>query len=97
MESFVHVGKCAYEPGDVVVQVTDTGSKGVWVTSAGYVIYVRTRPNRSQYVSAIFLERPARNLRQVKVLARLLGRRQKELRFNGQVRNRTLAEALLKA
>ncbi len=96
LDSFRWPGKCHYQRGDVVVQVTDEGSNNVLVTPPGNVLHVRTRLDERQQVSYIYLERPARRRRPVKQLARTLGRGAlKRLRRNGLISDAAFAQALL--
>ncbi len=96
MDSFRHTGQCAYQRGDVVIQVIDEGGGRVLVTPPGNVLHVRTRRHRNRQVSFVYLEHPARRRRQLKVMARALGRgAQKRLRSNGVVRDAAFVRALL--
>ncbi len=96
LESFRHRGQCSYQRGDVVIQVTDEGGGNVLVTPPGNVLHVRTRQDGTKKVSFIYLERPARRRRQIKIMARTLGRGAlQQLRRGGVVRNATFAKALL--
>lgn len=96
LESFRHTGKCRYQRGDVVIQVTDEGDGKELVTPPGNVLHVRTRQDGKRQVSFIYLERPARRRRPVKTLARTLGRGAlKKLRKNGEMRDAEFKQALL--
>jgi hypothetical protein len=95
LESFRQTGKCDYQRGDVVIQVTDEGGSGLLVTPPGNVLHVRTRRDENKQVSFVYLERPARRRRQVKSLAQALGCTQKRLRRNEAIRNSSFAQALL--
>jgi hypothetical protein len=95
LDSFLHFGKCPYQRKDVVIQVTDEGSDGIWVTPPGNVLYVRTRRNGNKLVSAVCLERPARRRRQLKTFAQAVRCSQKRLRRHGLVRDSAFAQALL--
>jgi len=95
LESFRYAGKCPYQQGDVVIQITDEGSSGVLVTPPGNVLYVRSRQDGRKLLSFVYLERPARRRRQVKLLARALGCTQKRLHRNVLVRDSSFAQALL--
>jgi hypothetical protein len=95
LDSFLHEGKCPYQRGDVVIQVTDEGSSGILVTPPGNVLYVRTRREGNKLVSVICLERPAMRRRQLKSLVRALGFARKHLRRQGIIRNPSRAQALL--
>src|SRR5947209_1042208 len=74
MDSFRLLGKCGYQRGDVVAEVTDEGGGRVLVAPPGNVLHVRTRRDRNRQVSFVYLERPARRRWAVKSLARILGR-----------------------
>jgi hypothetical protein len=95
LDSFRNVGRCVYQRGDVVVQVTDEGIGGVLVAPPGNVLHVRTRRYANKQVSFVYLERPARRRRRVKSIARALGCTQKRLRRDGVVRESSFAQALL--
>jgi hypothetical protein len=96
LESFRQTGKCPYQRGDVVIQVTDEGGGSVLVTPPGNVLHVRTRRDDHRQVSFVYLERPARRRRPVKTLARALGRGAlKRLRRDGIIRASAFAQALL--
>lgn len=98
LESFRQTGKCIYQRGDVVIQVTDEGKSRVLVSPPGNVLHVRTRGDGRRQVSFVYLEHPARRRRPVKALARTLGQGTlKKLRRNSQVRNPVFARALLNA
>ena len=97
LDSFRHTGKCVYQCGDVVIQVTDEGGGSVLVTPPGNVRYVRTRKDANPQVSFVYLECPARRRRPVRALARALGRGAlKSLQRDGVIRNAAFAQALLK-
>ena len=95
MESFRNTGRCAYQRGDVVIQVTDEGSGNVLVTPPGNVLHVRTRHDGNGLVSFICLERPLRRRRSVRSLAREIGCTQRRLRRDGVIRDSGFAQALL--
>lgn len=96
LDSFRHTGKCPYQSGDVVVQVTDEGCGRILVAPPGNVRLVRTRHDGNRQVSFVYLERPARRRRPVKALARSLGPGAlKRLRRQGVIRNAAFAYALL--
>lgn len=95
LDSFRLTGKCAYRRGDVVIQVTDEGSRSVLVTPPGNVLHVRTRRDGNRLVSFVYLERPSQRRRQVKSLARSLGCTQKRLCRDGLIRGSSFAQSLL--
>jgi hypothetical protein len=95
LESFRWSGKCPYRCDDVVIQVTDEGSRRVLVAPPGNVVYVRRRRDGNSLVSFVYVERPARRRRQVKAIAQTLGYPEKRLRSRGLIRDSTFAEALL--
>jgi hypothetical protein len=95
LDSFRYIGVNPYRRGDVVLQVTDEGNGNVFVEAPGNVLHVKTRRDRRGQVTFVFLERPARRRRRVKVLASALGCTQKRLRRQGVVREQALARALL--
>ena len=97
LESFGLTGRCIYERGDKVIQITDEGGGNVLVAPPGNVLHVRTRREGKRQVSWVYLERPAGRRRQIKVLARTLGYGAlKRLRRDGVVRDAAFAQALLK-
>ncbi len=95
LDSFRQTGKCPYQRGDVVIQVTNQGTNGTFVIPPGNVLHVRTRRDRNRQVSFIYLECPNRRRRQIKPLARTLGCTKKRLLRNGVVRDSSFAQALL--
>ena len=96
LDSFLLTGKCDYQRGDVVIQVTDEGGGGVLVTPPGNVLHVRTRHDGKRQVSFVYLELPARRRRQIKKMATTLGRGAlKRLHRDGMVQNAAFAQALL--
>lgn len=96
MDSFRWAGRCPFQAGDVVIQITDEGSAGRFMTAPGNVLYVRTHKDKRQRVSFIYLERPSGRRRQAAAIARRLGRGAAErLRRRGQVRDVAFAQALL--
>jgi len=96
LDSFRHSGKCQYQRGDVVIQVTDEGGGSVLVTPPGNVLHVRTRHDGKRQVSFVYLEHPARRRRPVKILAKQLGRGAgNRLRRQGIVRDTSFTQALL--
>jgi len=98
LESFRHTGKCNYQRGDVVIQVTDEGGGRVLVTPPGNVLHVRARHDGKKQVSFIYLECSAQRRRPIKNFSRTLGRDTlKRLRRGGVVRDPAFAQALLRA
>ncbi len=96
LESFRWPGKCPYQRGDIVVQITNEGGGSFLAAPPGNVLHVRTRQDGNRKVSFVYLERPVRRRRPVKTLARVLGPGAlKRLRRNGMIRNAAFARALL--
>lgn len=96
LDSFRSPGKCRYQTGDVIIQVTDEGGGSVLVTPPGNVLHVRTRHDGKRQVSFVYLECPAKRRKPIKVLARNLGYGAlKRLRWDGVVRDAAFARALL--
>jgi hypothetical protein len=95
LESFRQMGKCRYQRGDVIIQVTDEGGGRVLVTPPGNVLHVRSRRHGNGLVSFVYLERPVRRRRQVRSLARTLGCTQTQLRRDKMIRDSAFAQALL--
>jgi hypothetical protein len=97
LSSFRFTGRCAYRRGDLVIQVVDEGNGRRLVDPPGNVLHVRTRRDGNRKVSFVYLEHPARRRRQVKSMARGLGRGTlKRLLRDGVVRDAAFAQALLK-
>jgi hypothetical protein len=98
MDDFRHYGKNSYMPGDVVIQVTDEGNRRVMVSPPGNVIHVLPpRQDGNRTVSFVYLERPDRNRRPLKSLARAVGCLHSELRRDRVIRDLALKQTLLKA
>jgi len=97
LDSFRQTGRCPFQRGDVVIQVTDEGRGRVLATAPGNVLHVRTRRDRNGSVSFIYLERPVRRRRKINSVARALGCTQKRLRRDGVIQDKAFAEALLNA
>lgn len=75
--------------------VVDASERAV---SSGQTLHVRTRHEGSRRIAFVYLERPARPRRQVKVMARTMGLGAlKRLRRDGVVRDAAFARALLNA
>jgi len=95
-DSFRNLGKCRYQRGDVVIQVTDEGGGSVLVTPPANVLHVRSRRDGGRQVSFIYLEHPVRRRRPFKTLAKQLGHGSlKRLRRDGVVQDAAFAQALL--
>ena len=95
LDDFQWSGECPFKRGDLIIQVTDEGGGSILVAPPGKVLHVGTRSEGKRKLSVVFLERPVRRRRQVKVLAKALGNRAlKRLRRNGVVQN-AFAQALL--
>jgi hypothetical protein len=97
LESFRQTGRCPFQRGDVVIQVTNEGHGRVLAAPPGNVLHVRTRRDRNRSVSFVYLERPVRRRRKINLVAQALGCTQKQLRRDGLIRKRAFAEALLSA
>ena len=102
LECFRYAGKCPFEPGDVVIQVTLQHDGRTLVSSPGEVVYLKTRESTREIpgkergkVSFVYLERPAKRRREASALARSLRCPVDKLR-GGLVRNADFAEALLR-
>lgn len=97
LDSFRFPDPKAFKDGDLVVQVTDEGTRGIFVTPPGYVRYVRTNDQSGN--TFVYLERTSRHRR--KSLNRLttelrLGPKFKNaLMRSGALRNHAYARALL--
>jgi hypothetical protein len=97
LDSFRWTGKCPYQRGNVVIQITDEGSGGIFVSPPANVLLVRTRRGGDKQVSFVYVEQPARRRKQLKALARALGIAQKRLQGGGLIRDSEFAQALLNA
>ncbi|HEY3321209.1 MAG TPA: phospholipase D family protein [Planctomycetota bacterium] len=96
LDSFRWTGKCYYQRGDIVIEVTDKGGGSAWVSPPGNVLHVRSQRYGKRQVSFVYLELPARKRRHVSSLARALGRgAKKRLSRDGVVRNASFRERLL--
>ncbi len=96
LDSFLWTGRCPFQEGDKVIQITDEGSARRFMAAPGNVLYVRTRRGEKRQVSFVYVERPSDRRRRVAVVARKLGRGALErLRRRGQVRDAAFAQALL--
>ena len=97
LKSFIFTGKCAYQRGDVVIQVTDEGGGKVLVDPPGNVLHTRSARGGNANKTSVYVEVPARRRRRIKTLARAVGRGAlKNLRRNGVVRDQAFAQAILK-
>lgn len=96
LTSFRVAGRCRYEPGDVVIQVTDEGAGRVLVSPPANVLHVRRRQDARGRVAFVYLEHASRRRREVGMLARQLGPGSlRQLRRDGLVRNKAFARSLL--
>lgn len=96
LDSFISTGKCPYRRGDVVIQVTDEGGGKVFVSPPGNVLHTRAGRDGNAIKTSVFIERPARRRREIKALARSVGRGAlKRLQDGGQVRDAAFGQALL--
>jgi len=84
-----------FKTGDVVVQVLDERPGRVLMSPPGQVIHVKP-PSRGAPDSYVCVERPARRRRHVRAVARPLGQTQKSLQRDRRIRDRRLADALLR-
>jgi hypothetical protein len=98
LDSFRVAGKCRYQRGDLVIQVTDEGAGKVMVAPPGNVLHVRTRTGGRFPISFVYLELQARRRRHIKAVARVLGYGSlKQLHRDGMIRKASFAQALLSA
>lgn len=98
LDSYRDPGRCWCRAGDVVIQVLDEGGGNVLVSPPGNVLYVRSRRDGKRMMSFVYLERPARRRKPLRLLARRLGHGAlKKLRKDGVVRDAAFAQALLNA
>jgi hypothetical protein len=98
LDSFINTGRCPYQRGDVVIQVTDEGGGNVFVAPPGNVLHTRSGREAKANKTSVFVERPVRRRRTVKTLAKSLGHGAlKRLRRGGIIRDAAFAQALLNA
>lgn len=98
LESFRVPGKCIYRRRDVVIQVTEEGAKGAFVSPPGNVVHVLTRRDRNKTTSFVYLESPIRRRREVRVLGRELGYDRLTYFFrDGLIKDSTFARVLLRS
>jgi len=96
LTSFRVAGRCRYEPGDVVIQVTDEGAGKVRVSPRANVQHIRRRQDAKGRVGFVYLEHASRPRRDVRKLASQLGRGSlRQLRRDGLVRDKSFARSLL--
>ncbi len=96
LTSFRVAGRCRYQRGDVVIQVTDEGAGRVLVSPPANVLHVRRRPGGKSPVAFVYLEHASRPRRDVRKLATQLGRGSlRRLRRDGLVRDKAFARSLL--
>jgi hypothetical protein len=98
LDHFWWAGSCPYRVGDLVIQVTDEGTKKVLVSPPGNVVHRRAWRGRGKRVVFVYVECPARRRIDLAHLAKRLGRgARKRLLRQGRVRNEAFARALLEA
>ncbi len=98
IDSFPVNGKCQYEVRDKLIQITDEGKNGTYVTPPGNVLYIRRYRTPRAKGSFVFVERPThQDRRNVKRLMKRLGKGSaKLLKRDGLVQNRAFAQNLLR-
>jgi hypothetical protein len=96
LTSFRVAGRCPYQRGDVVIQVTNEGAGKVLVSPPANVLHVRRRQDATGRVGFVYLEHASRPRRDVRKLAIQIGRGSLQLlRRDGLVRDKAFARALL--
>ena len=96
LTSFRVAGRCRYEEGDVVIQVTDEGSGKALVSPPANVLHVHPRQDSRGQVTFVYLEHAAHRRRDVRDVARKLDRGSlTRLRRDGMVRDKAFARLLL--
>jgi PLD-like domain len=96
LTSFRVAGRCPYQRGDVVIQVTDEGAGKVLVSPPANVLHVRRRQDAKGHVAFVYLEHASQRRRDVGKLANQFGRGSlRQLRRDGQVRDKAFAQSLL--
>jgi hypothetical protein len=96
LTSFRVAGRCRYEQGDVVIQVTDEGADKVLVSPPANVLHLRRRQDAKGRVAFVYLEHASQPRRQIGKLAHQLGRGSlRQLRRDGLVRDKEFARSLL--
>ena len=88
-------GKCIYERGDVIIQVTKEGRGKEFVSPPGNVLHTESGRDGNSKSTIVYIECPNRPRKSIQVLARILGCTLKQLRFGGLVRPAAFARDLL--
>jgi len=89
------IGKCNYERGDVIIQVTKEGRGKEFVSPPGNVLHTKSGRDENSKSTIVYIECPNRPRKSIKVLAQILGCTLKQLRFDGVVRPAAFARDLL--
>jgi hypothetical protein len=97
LDSFSVLGKCPYQDGDPIIQVTDEGNGQLLVSPPGNVLYVESGIISGKRESFVYLAVPAnKRRRSIQALTKQLGRGSgAKLRKDGLVSNSAFAEQLL--
>ena len=96
LNSICITGKCAYQRGDVIIQVTTEGRGKEFVSPPGNVLHTESGRDGNAKSTIVYIECPNRPRKSIKVLARVLGCTLKQLRYDGVVRPAAFARDLLK-
>ena len=97
LDSFLWTGKCDFNPGDVVIQVTNEGNGKKLIHPPGNVLSVKAERIGNRNISFVFLECLNKKRRDLKRVARHLGRGfLKLLNSDGIIKNANYAHSMLK-
>lgn len=98
LQSFRVRGKCIYQIGDVVIQVTEEwGPNGALVSPPGNVVHVPTHRAGNKQTSFVYLELPDRRRRPVSALARQLGYSSQNVFYrDGRIKDSSFARSMLR-
>lgn len=96
-DDFEWSGKCRFAKDDKVIQVTRESDGSYMVEEAATVLHVEAGvSNGGAHHAIVFVERPDSRRRRISAAAAKFGCTQKLLRSNGQIRNHSAAQLLLK-
>jgi hypothetical protein len=97
-DDFTGSGKLAYNIGDRVVQVLDTGKKeGTFVYPPGYIYHIRKEKDKKGIAYAVFVQRTKGKRLKIRYVAKKIGRGSlKILDHDHIIRSQPFSHALLK-
>ena len=97
LDDFQWGRKTKFIPDDVIIQVVNEGAGKFLIDAPGYVRHIESSATtRKSNDSIVFLERPKRRRIALTQLAKKLQCTQKALRHEGMIRNRLLAQKLVR-